>query len=61
MMFVYWKNKRRKMMQISFQVLLASNIREISLLYGAPRVFSWRLKIGQIWGILKTEDLKIQL
>ena len=27
---------------------------------GAPCVFSWRLKIGQIWGIFKTEDLKIQ-
>ena len=26
--------------------------------YGAPRVFSWRLKISIIWGIIKTEDLK---
>ena len=30
-------------------------------LFGAPRVFSWRLKIGQIWGFIKTEDLKMQL
>ena len=27
----------------------------------APRVFSWRLKISQIWGIIKTEDLKTKL
>ena len=27
---------------------------------GAPSGFSWRLKIGQIWGFFKTEDLKIQ-
>ena len=25
---------------------------------GAPLVFSWRLKISIIWGIIKTEDLK---
>ena len=25
---------------------------------GAPRVFSWRLNISIIWGIIKTEDLK---
>ena len=30
-------------------------------LFGAPRVFSWRLKIDQIWGFIKTEDLKMQL
>ena len=28
---------------------------------GAPSGFSWRLKIGHIWGIFKTEDLKIQI
>ena len=27
---------------------------------GAPRIFSWRLKIGQICEFFKTEDLKIQ-
>ena len=27
---------------------------------GAPRVFSWRLKISIIWGIIKTEELKTQ-
>ena len=27
---------------------------------GTPSGFSWRLKIGQIWGIFKTKDLKIQ-
>ena len=29
--------------------------------HGAPSGFSWRLKIGHIWGIFKTEDLKIQI
>ena len=29
-----------------------------SIPIGAPRVFSWRLKISIIWGIIKIEDLK---
>ena len=32
-----------------------------SLACGAPSGFSWRLKIGHIWGIFKTKDLKIQI
>ena len=30
-------------------------------IYGVARIFLWRVKIDQIWGIFNTEDLKIQI
>ena len=35
-------------------------LRPLVYIFGAPCVFFWNLKIGQIWGFFKTDDFKIQ-
>ena len=46
-----------------FMMLLTTElyIKECHVNIRALRVLSWRLKIGLIWGIFETEDLKIHL